>query len=390
MGILLLIGIIVLIVADNADLFGTAAQLEQISEAVLSDDELATESELADLSQDERVRLMLIYVGVGLLARGIVLLTPLFFLNILMGYEAYRATRWWVVVMALIWGMISFNLSRQVELFIQPPDYHWTTIVVAPITEEAFKSIAIIVMYLFFLVRYTGDGLIYGFAVGSGFAIAENTLYIFNANSIGAEMTIALSRVITTGMVHGGIAAVVGVFVSFAAYYPFMRAMRTGLTWFVGAMGVHSAYNLSHWLTTGRLDMLISVIIGISMVGILVWLLQANIRRETNEFYDHLHDHLNDVELALARHGEELWNRLLAARSTLGNKQAKLIERYLTLEGRIALLTDQQQDIAEREFAKRILQREIGGLQKRLSRISKKMTPESQQWLNTVTAELAH
>lgn len=68
-----------------------------------------------------------------------------------------------------------------------------TVSVVAPITEEFFKGLAVLLVFLLWRYEFDGvfDGIIYGSLVGFGFAAIENVLYFMSGEALGILILIA-------------------------------------------------------------------------------------------------------------------------------------------------------------------------------------------------------
>jgi len=79
---------------------------------------------------------------------------------------------------------------------------------VAPLVEETLKA-----SYLFWLfsrgrIGFMVDGAIYGFAIGAGFSVVENTFYLQAVSS--ANPLLWVVRGFGTAIMHGGVCAIVG------------------------------------------------------------------------------------------------------------------------------------------------------------------------------------
>jgi RsiW-degrading membrane proteinase PrsW (M82 family) len=115
--------------------------------------------------------------------------------------------------------------------------------IVAPIVEEVLKATGL------FLVRgYLGEvenGIIYGVAIGLGFAATENILYLADALLIGVEIFIvtAVARALSSTLLHASATGVVGF-----GYARFLRSKHEGidahwLYYLLVAILMHAAFN---------------------------------------------------------------------------------------------------------------------------------------------------
>jgi RsiW-degrading membrane proteinase PrsW (M82 family) len=109
----------------------------------------------------------------------------------------------------------------------------------APLTEELLKSIPL--AFLLF-TRRTGflvDAAIHGFAIGAGFALVENMVYVVSLPA--ATALLWLVRGFGTAMMHGGVTAIAGIVgMTLAGRGKRASALLPGVA---AAMAIHSAFN---------------------------------------------------------------------------------------------------------------------------------------------------
>ena len=79
------------------------------------------------------------------------------------------------------------------------------TAIVAPITEEIAKGLAVALVYFLRRREFDGwvDGIVYGSSVGFGFAFVENIGYLLGTSSTGEWWTLFVLRVLVFGFMHG-------------------------------------------------------------------------------------------------------------------------------------------------------------------------------------------
>ena len=112
---------------------------------------------------------------------------------------------------------------------------------VAPVVEELLKAAVVVALIRLHRVGFLVDAAIAGFAVGTGFAIVENILYLQVAPD--APLGAWLVRGFGTAIMHGGATAIFAVLglsmverhdrAGFAAFFPGLAA----------AIALHSAFN---------------------------------------------------------------------------------------------------------------------------------------------------
>jgi protease PrsW len=112
---------------------------------------------------------------------------------------------------------------------------------IAPVTEEALKAVIVAVLLWQRRVGFLVDAAVQGFAVGTGFALAENIDYLRNVKTDG--LTLWLVRGLGTAILHGAATAVFAM-ISKALFD--RREQRKWLALVPGlllAMAIHSAFN---------------------------------------------------------------------------------------------------------------------------------------------------
>jgi len=116
---------------------------------------------------------------------------------------------------------------------------------VSPITEEFLKALLVVALVRMHRIGFLVDAAIYGFAVGAGFALAENLYYLHLAAEAGMGTWIV--RGFGTALMHGGTTALFAV-TSLARIERAAHArVAHFVPGFVAAVVLHSAFNhLSH------------------------------------------------------------------------------------------------------------------------------------------------
>lgn len=90
----------------------------------------------------------------------------------------------------------------------------------APVTEEVLKGIGVAVLYLTVRREFDGwvDGMVYGAAVGFGFAYIENIVYLMGTQTWEEWGTLFVLRAIVFGGLHGFWTALTGIGFGLARY----------------------------------------------------------------------------------------------------------------------------------------------------------------------------
>ncbi len=155
-------------------------------------------------------------------------------------------------------------------------------VVLAPIIEEFTKATGI--MTVMRRLVEPENGLVYGAAVGLGFAAVENVLYYITALDAGTDIFIAtaVARTLTSTLLHTAASALVGFgFSRSRCFYMFYGTPRSWLPYYVAAVLLHAAFNLLASLSlfdpsaSGILSL-----VGLALSVIMTWTVVAWIRRK--------------------------------------------------------------------------------------------------------------
>lgn len=168
--------------------------------------------------------------------------------------------------------------------------------VLAPITEEIFKGMAVGIVFLLWKNEFDGvfDGIIYGSLVGFGFAAIENILYFV---SFGLSGQLFLFRAVLFGLNHAFFTSLIGIGFGIA------RHARSGLMRFtaplvglLAAMTMHAIHNVSVSLAGNAPGSVLLAFISSYGGTFFVFIIMVlAIRRERQWIIDNLQD-----EIALA------------------------------------------------------------------------------------------
>jgi RsiW-degrading membrane proteinase PrsW (M82 family) len=118
----------------------------------------------------------------------------------------------------------------------------------APWIEETLKAVVVIGLFWFNRVGLKLDGVIMGFAIGAGFSVVENIIYLVRFDTL--PPSVWMVRGIGTAIMHGTTAAIMAVI---ALHYAARRLHREArdyhfnLLWFVPgylvAVAIHTLFN---------------------------------------------------------------------------------------------------------------------------------------------------
>jgi RsiW-degrading membrane proteinase PrsW (M82 family) len=184
-------------------------------------------------------------VILGYLTRGAVALLPvLVFLAALIYFDSFKVVRAKAIIVAAAAGMLAafagywINGYMIYELEMSYADYaRW----VSPWLEESLKAALIVYLIRTRRVGMLVDAAIYGFAVGTGFALFENAYYLMMRPE--THPAVQVIRGFGTAIMHGGATAVFAIVsLSQAERFP-DRWLRVFVPGLVAAVILHAVYN---------------------------------------------------------------------------------------------------------------------------------------------------
>ena len=155
-------------------------------------------------------------------------------------------------------------------------------VILAPIIEEFTKATG--VMTVMRRLIEPENGLVYGAAVGLGFAAVENVLYYLTALDAGTDVFIAtaIARTLTSTLLHTSASALVGFGLSRSrCFYMFYGTPRSWLPYYGAAVLLHAAFNMLASLslfdpTASGIVSLVSLLLSV----VLTWTTVVWIRRK--------------------------------------------------------------------------------------------------------------
>ncbi|MBL7198892.1 MAG: PrsW family intramembrane metalloprotease [Anaerolineae bacterium] len=236
----------------------------------------------------------------GLLASGLVTLIPATItIAVLWWLDRYEKEPLWLLGIMFFWGAVpTIIMSLLAQILLDVPvtallgDSILTSMtsagLVAPLTEETFKALILLIMYLVYRKEFDGvtDGILYGALVGFGFSVVENVLYFMGSLFEGgwsAWGTTVAFRVGLYHLNHSLFAACVGVGFGLArnARETWKRLLYPFLGWLV-AVTLHATHNGGIVLsetTSGLSCLILTVVDWMGALGMLILIVLA-VQRE--------------------------------------------------------------------------------------------------------------
>ncbi len=218
--------------------------------------------------------------------------------------DRYEKEPVWLLMVALLWGAVpTIVLSIIAQKVLEIPLGALTSghdvlqnfidsSALAPLTEEGFKGILLLFLYWFVRHEFNGpmDGILYGAAIGFGFSVVEDVLYLTGAFQEGGWEgwgTLAVLRVGLFTLNHSLFTACTGMGLGLARVSKgFIPKTLLALGGFVLAMALHGIHNAGA-LFSGETDgatLIVAILVDWSGVAILFILGLVFVHREKLRF----------------------------------------------------------------------------------------------------------
>lgn len=191
-------------------------------------------------------------------------LPVIIFLVCLFLLDSFKLARKNILLLSVIWGILSAFISYFSNTWFSNHfslDFMIFSRYVAPIIEETTKALCIILLIGRKRIGFAVDAAVYGFSVGTGFALAEN-LYYFLEVSDSQSIVVWVVRGFGTAMMHGGCTALFSI-ILMAGIQREKHLIVSLLPGIVISIFLHSAFNhffLNPYLQTGLIFILLPLI----------------------------------------------------------------------------------------------------------------------------------
>ncbi len=266
-------------------------------------------------------------------------LIPLFFLYLIHLLEIYAASRHDVLWLSIGWGIMVFGIAYGAHRFMLDRDIATIedlNLYVAPIIEEILKSVFLIILVRRLVLRYAADGMAYGFAIGIGFAIVENIAYVINNPDTGLQL--AMTRSLSTSLVHGFTTAIVGTVAGASLPFPNRTRINRSLFSLIFVMLIHGNFNFVVRNLSGAELLLTALGMGLGGVAVIIIIMHRTLDRESQAIQLELSGVLSAGELVATRNPEMVAQILAQHRGTIGEHRTELIQRYVILQAQRGIL----------------------------------------------------
>jgi len=179
-----------------------------------------------------------------MIAAALALTPVLLFLVALLMMDSFKLVRPRMIAAAIAAGAAAALGSVWVHPGTLPFSVSSRTIerIVAPLLEESLKGAVIAVVIAGRRVGFPVDAAIQGFAVGTGFALVENWIYL--ASRPDAPVLLWIVRGLGTAILHASATGVFAIVAQRLSMRHGARAVRAFLPGWAAAVAMHAAFNM--------------------------------------------------------------------------------------------------------------------------------------------------
>lgn len=162
---------------------------------------------------------------------------PYMRLMLMFGFGAFVA----VIITLVLSSLVLGELLRFERITAVGDEHFISAVFVAPFVEELAKGMGLV--FILSAISREEDGMVYGAAIGLGFAATENLLYEMSALSvsIAAFIITALLRIISSTLLHATATGVTGYGIGRAVVGK--KALITALPFYLVAVLMHATFN---------------------------------------------------------------------------------------------------------------------------------------------------
>ena len=182
---------------------------------------------------------------------GLALVPVLILLTLFVWLDAFKLMSFGEILLLLVLGgvaaLAAYPISgRMIDTL--PIGFNFYSRYIAPWIEEALKAIVMIALFRMNRIGYKLDAVVSGFAIGAGFSVVENILYLMIFPDYGAGTW--LVRGLGTAVMHGTTLALLAAIAHELAERESREAagnFNFNLLWFLPgylvAVAIHTAFN---------------------------------------------------------------------------------------------------------------------------------------------------
>lgn len=273
---------------------------------------------------------------------------PLLAVYILSTLDMFGTGKITTIFASFAWGLLgAFGLAYLINTYVLRGalgmSYDNLVRIGAPIVEELLKASILVVLISRPRFRYSVDGAIYGFAVGIGFSVSENIFYLNLARGSEANLTLAISRVLSTALMHATTSAIVGISLGRLRRAQGPALVATAIAGLLLAIAVHAGYNNIVNTLQGIPLLLVAIAIGMGGSAFVGYQINLALKDEKKRFEKVLNSTSSGITSsevrALQSMGEDKIELVLfEIGSIFGERYQPIVRRLFALQANIGIL----------------------------------------------------
>src|SRR5258708_30033 len=275
----------------------------------------------------------------------IAIAVPAFSIYMIFALDLFGTGKGSTVLIALAWGAIgAFGLAYLINSAIVPyTGFDVLTTRLAPFVEETLKAVVLVYFVQHPRFRYIVDGAVYGFAVGIGFAVSENFLYLSSLPAGGnGSLVLAISRVLSSSLMHATASAIVGI--SLGHLRRSRRASK--VIWSFGGIAIaiilHLIFNNLLTRLEGTALLLVAIAIGVGGGLVIAFEINQGIAEEKKRFKETLDFHIGvstgERQAVQQLGGTAMEEILQELAGFFGDDKIESIRRLLVIQANMGIL----------------------------------------------------
>jgi RsiW-degrading membrane proteinase PrsW (M82 family) len=275
---------------------------------------------------------MIIYIALAI-AYGV----PLIFLYAIRRFDLYGTGKFLVNFLVMFWGFVAYTLAAKINpamLNAGWASYDQVIRITGPIVEEFLKAVILIYLVQRADFNYVVDGALYGFGAGIGFAIIENTEYVFGHPE--AALVVAIARVFSTNLVHATGSGVIGTALAYRRGDSSWRGWAIILFGYAFSMGMHMLFNT---LVNTGIALFIAIAYGFIGVGTIWYIIKRgmNIQKQWVGEKLGMGDRVTDSEAKVVRNIDDLDDLLAPLKKQFGEGKVKVVKEIISKQAEIGI-----------------------------------------------------
>ncbi len=275
------------------------------------------------------------------IALFIATLIPLAVLYGIYSLDLYKTGEFKLVLISFAAGGLAYGAAAVINptpLRLGWINYNQMVQFLAPVIEEILKALILLILVRRPKFTYFVDGAVYGFATGIGFAICENYEYIFGHPA--AAISVAVTRVISTNLMHAAACSTVGIVLGWARFRKPLPRTAFSLGGILLAILLHTGFNNLVTRVTSGWILAYAVIVGGGATGLIMLMIRRGLKEEQSWIREKLGvtDRVERQEVAAVENLARVDDVLKRLAVTFGSHTADKIEKLLYTQARLGIL----------------------------------------------------